>query len=205
MAKYLEHFMSYRCAADIIGTVGPMKKFEKEISEAVAIENEVRNFSFNEIKDYTVIDLCSGNALVPLMTAFMLPVKESIAVDIHPRGRDYSKVRKFSYLNLNIHDDMDIFKGRKVILTACHACKDLAKRIIDLYNKTEEIEYLVLSPCCIGTVESYGYPEVVRDKLGKYLTWAHFLFSQVEGTKSLKVNTNILSPCNAIITATKKY
>ena len=197
--------MSYRCAADIIGIVGPMKHFEKEISEAVAIEKEVRNFSYGEIKDYTVIDLCSGNALVPLMTAFMLPVQESIAIDIRPRGRDYGKARKFSYLNLNIHDDdMDIFKGRKVILTACHACKELAKRIIDLYNRTEEIKYLVLSPCCIGTVESYGYPEVVRDKLGKYLTWAHFLYNQVEGSKSLKVNKNILSPCNAIITAAKE-
>jgi hypothetical protein len=199
MGKYLEQFMSYRCAPDIIGTIGPIHNFEKEISEAFGLLKEIKSFVLKAPHELIVVDLCSGNALVPLMSTFMLPVKESIAVDIHMREKNYNKVRNFKYIEKNIHDDME-FNGR-VILTACHACKGLAERIIKIYNTTKEIEYLVLSPCCIGPVE--GYPDVVKDKLGKYLTWSYHLYNQVKGQKSLKVNESILSPCNAIIIAEK--
>ena len=41
MPKYVDKFLNLKCAGDIIGIAGPIKKYEKEITKAMAIKEVV--------------------------------------------------------------------------------------------------------------------------------------------------------------------
>ena len=201
--KYVNKFLNLKCAGDIIGIAGPMKKYEKEITEAMSIREALRKFTIKEPMQYTLVDLCSGNALVPLLAAFTLPVKKAIAVDIRERNRPWHMANRFEYITCNIREDeilKTIHKQGPVVITACHACKSLATQIIDIFGALDNAKHLIMMPCCIGQTKGYC-PPIVKEKLGRYLSWSYYLSQEANG--ELKVDNNIISPCNALIIASK--
>ena len=147
--KYIDKFLSLRCAADVIGISYPIKQFTKEISEAMAMITHIKSKMLKSPMKYVLIDLCSGNALVPLISAFMLPSKWNYAIDIRERNRSWNKAERFNYKNKNIFEEevLDFINktasDAPVILSACHSCKNLAERCIELYNNSNILTYLV--------------------------------------------------------------
>jgi hypothetical protein len=202
--RYIEQFLSMRCAADIIGVAHPVKKFAKEISEAMAIIRRIKATLLKDPMSYNVVDLCSGNALVPLISAFSLPSKWNWAVDIAPRKRQWEKVKRFSYINTNIHEKfikeyINNLDG-PVILTASHACKNLAIQTTELYNNTKA-EMLVLMPCCIGKI-TQRISNKMESRIGRDNLWALHLSNLVNGR--LIQDDDVISPKNRIIIANKR-
>src|SRR3990167_7276029 len=103
MNKYLEEFLSLNCAGDVLNVVSPVTRFEKEITEAMAIVKQVKKIVFaDRSKDYIVVYLCAGNALASVIIAHLLPVLKVIAIDKKARQRNWSSVRKFAYINGDI-------------------------------------------------------------------------------------------------------
>lgn len=201
--RYIEQFMSLRCAADIIGIAHPVQKFPKEISEAMAIIRRIKPKLLKQPMEYTIIDLCSGNALVPLLSTFLLPSKWNYAIDIRPRKRPWDKAKRFSYLQQSIYDvsTYNLINNAPgpVVLTAVHSCKDLAEQTIELYKSTKA-EMLVMMPCCIGKIPQKISTEL-KHKIGRDYLWGLHLRELVDGR--LIQDNDIISPKRLLVIAEK--
>ncbi len=208
MSKYISEFLSLNCVPDILGVVNPINKIEKEISEAMAIRNVIRQITLKEPQKYAVLDLCAGNALGSVLTAFTLPVIETIAVDKLKRDRDWHKIRAFTYLEEeDIYEEFWTAKKEKlitpypIILISIHCCKDLANQIIKIYHANDNIKHLIIMPCCEGPLTSDFIPEPIR-KAGKYECWGYQLSQRAGGVYFR--DRHCLSPKNIIIKANKE-
>lgn len=201
--KYIEEFLALRCAADIIGVAHPVNQFAKEITEAMGIVKKFRGKMISSPMDYNLVDLCSGNALTPLISAHMLPSKWNYAIDIKPRFRPWQKVKRFTYLHLNIHEqEVEEFINHlegPVIITASHACDSLSERAANLYNRTKAT-MLVLMPCCVGKFP-YKLSEDLEKRIGRDNLWGLHLSNLVNGR--ISQDDKIISPKNRIIIAEK--
>lgn len=191
-------FLSLKCAGDILNVCSPINNPEKEITEAMAVVKRIRPIVLSEPNKYSVVDMAAGNGLVGVITAFLLPVREVVAVDILPRVRKWETVRKFSYRLSRVQDFTP--PTGPWILAACHPCGDVAARVIDKYFMSSQCRHLILMPCCCGTPPN-KIPAAITGKLGKYLSWAYSLSVYANG--DLVIDNRCLSPCNAVIIASK--
>jgi hypothetical protein len=199
--SYVDNFLNFRCAGDIIGVIGPMKKYSKEISEMMGILKIIRPWILEKPMHYQVLDLCSGNALLPVTVAHLLPTINNIAMDKRKRTRDWHKVRKFTYCFVDINDILYKYMFQHpTILTAIHPCTELAEKVIKIYKETDVIRKLVLMPCCADKFE-LPFSENIEKKLGGDLLWAMHLNALANG-RLIKDN-KVLSPKNYIIIAEK--
>jgi hypothetical protein len=202
--KYVEEFFSLTCHRDILDALMPIDRLKKEISESMGIVRYIRRFALkNRQMKVPVVDFCAGNALTSAIACFLFPNCECIAIDKRVRERYWNRIRNFKYLNEDIYGiDESIIPDGAVVL-GVHSCRDLANRIIELFNKSNA-SGLLLMPCCTGKMNGYSLPDVVVQKIGKYLTWSTFLFDKVDcEKKSLVIDNYIISPKNAIIYARK--
>jgi len=209
--SYISEFLSLRCAGDVINSVGYVKNYEKEISEAMGVMTELRKIVLKRPNTYSVLDLCSGNALVPILSSFIFPIKKATAIDKRERERNWENVRKFSYLFQDIYSDNffntceEITDDSPTILTSCHACGDLANRSIDIFDCDLRITHLILIPCCSGNIK-HILPTVLNDKCSQYEKWCYNLYKEIEQC-SHKVrmfrDKRITSPKNIVIVAEK--
>lgn len=202
MARYLNEFFSLRSAGDILNACGPINNGDKEISEAMAFKTILKSLLIEKPMYYSVIDFCSGNALIPVISSFVLPSKRNIAIDKKRRNRKWHEIRRFSYLEENINDTermLQIVKEQgPCILTACHACKNLAKKIINIYINSPAAINLILMPCCIGTIPK-DYKSLESNR---YEIWNSYLLELSGGY--IITDKNVLSPRNKIIIASRK-
>jgi hypothetical protein len=204
--KYLTDFLRLKCAGDIINAVSPVNNFEKEISEAMAIRHNLRKIVLAKPMEYTVLDLCAGNALAGIISVFTLPIQYCHAFDIKPREREgFKTVKKWSYTKEDIHAFRPEFIEKRIILIASHACRDLAVKIIELYNQSKA-SALIMIPCCTMPDKSkQETAELLKQKgLSHYDRWCLWLYNQCLGKKRLFQDTNILSQCNNILVSTKQ-
>jgi len=206
---FLDQFLRLKCAGDVWNAVAPVREPAKEISEAMAIIKRVKRLALNKPNHYALVDLCSGNALVPVIAAHLLPVVQAVAVDIAPRSRPtLANVRGFRYIHtdisrldvaLGIHDD-GLWQHR-LIITACHPCGNLAQHVIRAYKRLGNADALCMMPCCQDSAYKHAMPAAAVKKLGKYEAWAYYLAQQAGGT--YWIESQCLSPCNAIVWAEK--
>uniref|UniRef100_A0A6M3JWX7 Putative methyltransferase n=1 Tax=viral metagenome TaxID=1070528 RepID=A0A6M3JWX7_9ZZZZ len=199
--KYVSEFLSLRCSGDILNVVNPIgNKAQKEITESMAIVKEVKKIALKHPMEYTLYDFCAGNALTSIISVFVLPIKEAIAIDKLSRKRNWHLAKRFSYIFKDINK-FDISKiGEKSIIIGVHACTNLSKRIIEIYLQSKA-EYLILMPCCIGQFQSRS-PSYIGEKIGKYIEWVWYLSEMCNG--KFKVDSDIISPKNGIIVAKKE-
>jgi len=203
--KYVDQFLSLRCAPDVLAAVGPLNhRGAKEIAEAMAVIQRVKRIVLNGDGPHTLIDLCSGNALVPVIAAHLFPSVDAYAVDKKPRARMQSDgVSRFHVLRADINESPLYWywpsKQIPVIVTAVHACSKLALRVVELYQKYGD--HLVMVPCCHGPIDR-TYSPLLRDKLDAYELWAHHLAELAGGT--VVRDLHMISPCNAVVTASKR-
>lgn len=213
--KYIEEFYKLTCHPDILDIVMPVLNLKKEISESFAVLKYIRSIALkNPDKKYIIYDLCAGNALTSVSAAFLFKNVYSYAVDKRERDRKWDKCRNFKYINSDIvNEDWSylIRQGRAVwdyipIIIGVHACRHLAKRIIEIYNTTEEAEHLILMPCCSGPMKGFRIPDIITQNLGNYMKWSLYLHSITKGDKRLVIDNHCISPKNAIIISKKdKY
>ena len=205
---YVNYFLRYKCAPDVLSLVKIDKNPCKEITEAVAVQKRVKDIvlAASNQKDYIHVDFCSGNALAPILTAFTLKINNSVAIDLHRHKQDYHSIKNFEYLELDIYKMEDVhFKGKlPIIITGVHTCSNLAKRVIEIYNSISGREkHLILMPCCIGKYERTLDP-FIQDKISSEDSWVYYLKNLVQGKAKAKRDLNIISPRNYIITANNK-
>jgi hypothetical protein len=211
MSNYLNQFLSLRCAGDVLNVVAPLgKEAAKEITESMAIIHQLKKIVLTEENKmkYTLVELCAGNALTSILAVHMLPIKKAIAIDKKERnGKHFENVQRFEYLIINIYDtlldtfwNLSINKNKQLIFISVRACNNLANRIIELYKNTPQAKYLILLPCWVGN-ENYNFSSIVRNKLGKYLSWCYTLALKAGGT--FVEDRGIISPCNGIVLAKK--
>lgn len=201
---YLKEFFGFRCAGDILSACGPINNGDKEITEAMAIRTHLKGILLKDPMRWAVIDLCSGNALVPILSTFTLPSRYNLAVDKRPRERNWEQVRRFQYRVMDIHhEELTLIKTiddyANVILTSVHCCGSLAPQVIKIFQKSQA-QHLIMMPCCVGPMKR-TYPDFIRQKLGRPTLWGLHLSEMVGG--DLHEDKRVLPPRNLIITASK--
>jgi hypothetical protein len=152
---------------------------------------------------YQVVDLCSGNALVPILSAFLYKITNSFAVDKLPRNRNWDLVNNFQYCKEDIYNIHNNFILKPTILTAVHSCRDLAEQTIKIYNENENISHLILMPCCIGNLDT-SLLRFIKEQANGDLAWITKLAMQCKGKVSISKDNYVLSPKNYIIWARKE-
>jgi len=208
--KYVNEFFDLTCYPDILDILNPISNRKKEITESMAVIKYLRRLALkNPEKKYFLYDFCAGNALTSVTTAFLYKNISCYAIDKAKRDRNWDKVNHFMYLQSDIqeenweymlHQMRVVYPLTEIIIIGVHPCRELAKRIIDIYNKSK-VDHLILMPCCTGGKYKFSLPQVIKEKVGDYLTWCVYLLDLVEGKKRLIVDESILSPKNALIIA----
>jgi len=199
-----------KCAGDVINSVAPVQRFHKEITEAMAVRQELRKIVLPKPMEFNVVDICAGNCLAGILSVFSLPVKACISIDKKDRHRQgFKDVRRWEYQKDDIYQPMNFFQGEPTVLVACHACGDLAERIINLYEEQDCVKGLVMIPCCVAPGFSHRktmeFPSFMVDKMSPYEAWSYHLVNKLNslklGTIKAKVDKWIDSPANIVITA----
>ena len=199
MGKYLNRFLALRCAPDILATVGHLgNKPEKEISEAFAVVREIRKITLKTQDHFQVVDLCSGNALVPVTAIHLLPITYAYAVDKLPRERRWDLANNFKYIQKDIYEVDHTMFTKPTILTAVHSCRDLAEQTIQIYKKYHQIKHLILMPCCHGKLDNSILNFIKKEATGD-LAWVVKLALQCGENVRVTKDNHILSPKNYII------
>jgi len=210
MNRYLRQFLQFKCAGDVINAVSPVQKFYKEITEAMAVRQELRKIVLPKPMEYNVVDICAGNCLAGILSVFTLPVKACISVDNKDRHRQgFKDVKRWKFQKDDIFKPWTFIDADPTILVACHACGDLADRIINVYEEQDCIKGLVLIPCCVAPGfsqrKTLEFPAFLNDKLTPYEAWCFHLVNRLNsmnlGPVKAKIDKWIDSPANIVITA----
>ena len=220
--KYLNEFFALRCCGDVLNAAAPISSGAKEITEAMGMRKLVKSIALTTA-NCMHIDLCSGNCLGPLLSAFTFPNIYAFGVDLRPPREGFGRVKRFRYLQGDIHDleivtsdpvpddpaafCIGVSPSEGVILTAMHACGNLSKHIIDLFLKSSA-KHLILCPCCIGKGEGWFYKTALNClHMGRYEAWCWYLAGMlhdggIDDTYIIK-DANVLSPRNLFVVAHK--
>jgi len=208
MNKYIDEFFKLGCYPEIQDAIMPIQNFGKEVTESMAIIKQLRKLTLKKKQyNYLIYDFCAGNALTSVIASFLFKNVSCYAIDKRPRDRKWHQVRNFNYVQSDIKKDNWIYKINefkkyypltKTIIISVHPCRDLAERVISIHNRSEN-DYLILMPCCHGKTPGYSLPEVVVDKIGKYLMWSLYLQNKINGPSRLYIDKHCMSPKNCII------
>ncbi len=203
--RYIDEFLSFKCSGDILHVVAPINQGGKEITEAMGVRSVLRDLTLPEPMKYTLIDLCAGNALVGVISAFTLPIKTVIAYDHDPRKLRLEYIQRFEYRKANILKD-EINIPEDSIICAVHPCKDLAEKAIQIYKENKNAKALVIMPCCSNPkfknklkIEDIEYLE--SSLMDSYKKWCWYLSRLADGR--MFVDNDVESEKNVIITANK--
>ncbi len=198
--RYVDYFFDLRCSSDVMRAAYPIgNNPSKEISESMSVIRKLKKIILDDEKNkYTLYDLCAGNALTSVIAAHLLPIKESVAINKIPRDRKWDYANKFSYEVEDINNLSPDYFVDDSIIVGVHACRNLSRKIIDLY-KESRAKHLVIMPCCEENVsKKYRSLEKI---VGKYVAWSFELALEANG--KLEIDKFVLSPKNALITASK--
>ncbi len=142
-------------------------KYEKELAES----EEIFKLSASPVACH-VLSLCCGNAIGMERLRTYLPLAEVTGVDVckYQVAAFYESQQLFTFLQT------DIFSSDERLIAQCrqadiwygiHACRELAHRIIELFNQfAPEGAKLFLMPCC------YFSKAFVRQAVGHDLFYA---------------------------------
>ena len=202
---YLNNFLKLDCSNDVLTAVGRVNNLSKEITESMAVIKQIKKIVYSSKDEYILHDLCAGNALTSVISSHLFKLKKAIAYDKTPRIREWNFVKRFEYKQIDIYNlPPSLFDNEaSSIIIGVHACKDLAERIIEIYNRSNA-SYLILMPCCRKKVLSSEIPRLIQAKIGGYLAWCYHLSNLCQGKVKMVEDEDVLSPCNCIIVASKQ-
>ena len=210
---YVDHFLKLRCAGDVLNVTGPMNNAMKEISEAMSIMKHVKRIVIPDPMKYQLVDFCSGNALVPITAAFVLPLNFTIAVDKRPNKAPFTRqgvVDRFVYLKADVYTlGLSSPEIPPTILTCVHGCGGLAKVTIEAFLDGPQVKHLIMMPCCEGKLPEIDIPSFFRQKLTSYDMWCYGLYETIQQSSKVKYSNmiedlNVISPKRTLIIASKE-
>jgi len=195
--SYVSEFLSLRCAGDVLNVVSPLgPKAQKEMTEAMGVIKCLRHIVLEEPMKYNILDLCAGNALVSIIAAHLLPIQKCFAVDKRERKREWQKVKKFSYQQADIYDNNFQYETPTIVV-AIHPCKDLAERVIEIYQQ-RNLDHIILMPCCKGKIgPQCFFTKFEQAMFDSYEKWCVYLARKINA--NMYRDDKIKSPCNIII------
>lgn len=205
--KYISYLRNQNCYEDLKTYLSLVKNTNKEITEAMAIIKTLRTMLYNKeiTRDYTHVDLCSGNGLVGVLSAFLIQFDHTFCTDITPRNDLYNKffdtVRNFDYVACDMCDigymidrGKRLTKEDKIVYTCCHGCGDLSEKALEL--ATIDNKPIVIMPCCNGNIGKI--PRLFNEKLTKYERWCYHLYKTYY-CDDMWCDKNVISPKNILI------
>jgi hypothetical protein len=199
--NYLDDFLSLKCCGDVLNVCSPINNTKKEITESMAIIKRIKPLVLSNRGMYNILDLCAGNAVTSVLSSHLLPIRYAIAIDKRPRERNWKDVKRFYYKNLDIYnDEIYDYINKYTIIISSHPCKELARRIVEIY-KQSKAQALFILPCCYGKIKRQ-YPQYFYTKLGKDWIWCWDLAQDI-GAKINK-DKKCLSPRNIMLSHIKK-
>jgi len=209
--RYLDYFLSLRCSGDVLSVCSPINNTAKEITEAITVTRKIRTLTLPYPMQYNVLDLCAGNALIPVISVMYLPVKFAVAVDIKKHYRQWERVKRFEYKEYDIYDNsINSMIDSNTIITSSHPCGNLACRIVDLFLSSTA-KALFLLPCCANNEEyrnHYSGNHIIQKNLSKYEQWCCCIYDKLLANKEIKTNIkhypDCLSPKNILISAIRR-
>jgi len=198
--SYVNEFLTYRCAGDVLNSVAPLNNAAKEISESMALLKSVKGLALRHPRMLRLWDLCAGNALTSILAVHYLPFAYAIAVDrkLHKRP-GYARVQRWEYRQ----GEIDSLHGQisvNDVLVASHPCQ-AAEDICRLFNDSPARAMFIL-PCCQGKISS-KFTQLTRGKMSRYELWCLHLARLVDGECS-KRDTQVLSPMNIIVSKVRE-
>lgn len=223
--KYLNQFFALRCCGDVLNAAAPISSGAKEITEAMGMRKLVKSVALKN-NNVVHIDLCSGNCLTSLLSAFTFPNVYAFGVDLRAPREAFAHVRRFMYFQGDIHQleiaqsgahngafhepekmRIGVSASEIVVLTAMHACGNLSKYIIDMFVDSPA-KHLILCPCCIGKGEGWFYNVALNClHMGRHEAWCWYLAGMLHdaGIDDCYIikDANVLSPRNLFIVANK--
>lgn len=224
--QYLNQFLSLRCSGDVLNATAPISNGAKEITEAMGMRELVKRIVHAKDQNYVHIDLCSGNCLAPILSAFTFSNVYAFGVDLRKPRDSFKDVKRFVYFRGDIHDltvmESDALNGafhepekmsigvstsETAILSAMHACGNLSKHIIDLFLKSCA-KHLILCPCCIGKGNGWIHDAALNAlRMNDHDAWCLYLASTLHdaGIDDIHIikDNHVLSPRNMFIVAHK--
>jgi len=202
--SYLNSFFNLRSSAQILQVYERISCGAKEISEGMAMKDRIRKIVLQKPMEYTLLDLCSGNGLIPIIAIFTLPLKEAIASDKNPHEHNYFLVRNFKYWKLDLYDKKAVKETLQkiqgpIILTSMHPCKGLAQKVIEIYQNFTKIKHVILCPCCPGHHPNLKMVEEKEEEFNQnyYDRWALTLNRKLQGM--IERDTKMISPRNIFL------
>jgi len=195
---YINEFFGLKCSGDVLNAVGRLgHEPTKEISESMGITKRIKSLLIPNPGKYNILDLCAGNALTSVLASHLYKLDHAVAVDRQERVRNWDIVKGFKYVFQDIYDS-SIFDliDKNTIIISVHCCGNLAKRIREIYEKSQA-KALFMMPCCLARLE-HRYPEIIEKKLGNYMLFCWDLTYGMENPIMI-VDDHILSPKNIII------
>jgi hypothetical protein len=196
--NYNDMFLKLKCSTDVLNAVYPLTRPRKEISESMAIIQKIKGLILKYPGRFNIIDLCAGNALTSIIAAHLLSITDAKAVDVRVNPRDLTGVKKFTYCNLDILNQIKSFGVNSIVISS-HPCK-LATKIIELYNLSKSPAICII-PCCFG---EWDLPNrhFLQNFAPNYDLWSYYLSTLIKDSEVRVVKDHrILSPCNDVIYA----
>ena len=198
--SYVNEFLGFRCAGDVLNSVAPLNNPAKEISESLALLRHVKGLALRYPRMLRLWDLCAGNALTGILAVHYLPFAYAIAVDRKPHRRPgHARVKRWEYRQGEIASLRGQISKNDVLI-ASHPCQ-AAEDICHLFNDSEARAMFIL-PCCQGKT-SNKFTQLTRDRMSKYELWALHLARLVGGECSTR-DLRILSPMNIIVSKVRE-
>ena len=140
--KYINEFFGLTCYPDILDILNPISGRKKEITESMAVMKQIRRIVFKQPDQrFYLFDFCAGNALTSAIASFLYPNIHSYAIDKRVRDRQWSKIRRFMYVQSNIykerwehmtHQHRAIYPMTDFIVIGVHPCRGLNLSILFL-------------------------------------------------------------------------
>lgn len=159
--RYTDEFFKLKAAPDILAATKAITNGTKEITESMSIIHAIRHVTLSNKMNYSLVDMCSGNALVPIIAAHLLPVRNCISVDKRLPKSSWTRVKRlYSLGSVDIMSgekmlDLDINKhlgGKRAILTSVHPCGKLAEQVINIFLRRPQYRHLYMMPCCSSKI-----------------------------------------------------
>lgn len=159
--RYTDEFFKLKAAPDILAATKAITNGTKKITEAMSIIHAIRRITLSDKMNYSLVDMCSGNALVPIIAAHLLPVRFCVSVDKKSPKPSWTRVKRlhpFGNVDIMTEEnmlDLDINQhlgGEKTILTSVHPCGKLAEQVINIFLRRPQYRYLYMMPCCSSKI-----------------------------------------------------
>jgi hypothetical protein len=97
MKSLVDKFLSLRCATDVLECVLPLKRPERDISEAMVLLDAIRPVVLKNPGQYKVVDVHADSPIVGVLIAHLLPVELVSSYNWREKQkRDFSKIHHFA-------------------------------------------------------------------------------------------------------------